>query len=140
MPQPFRSSFNLPIAAGASRLHRQITGYPMNASVADSQSWRSNLKVSGIVVSRSGPQSSSTSLRDDFTRQASRTVKGVVTSIHADSTKTIHAGAWMQYEMLPAVQPHVDTDFLAVYDTNNSCVSAYTVHQTTQSNPSLELL
>ena len=60
--QPFRSSFNLPIAAAASTQHRQNTGYPMNASVADSQSWRSNLKVSGIVVSSSGPQFSSASL------------------------------------------------------------------------------
>ena len=101
--QPFRSSFNLPIAAGASRQHRQITGYPMNASVADSQSWRSNLKVSAIVVPGSGPQSSSARLRNDFTRQASRTVKGVTTNTHADSIKATQAGAWTQYEMLQAV-------------------------------------
>ena len=138
--QPFRSSFNLPIAAGASRQHRQITGYPMNASVADSQSWRSNLKVSGIVVSSSGPQSSSASLRDDFTRQTALSKVSLPASMQTapGPCRLVLARGMGCFQLW--IHPKCQNFWQCTIPTTAASAHTQCWHQTTQSNPSLELL
>ena len=123
--QPFGFS-QLTLASALKYQHSNISGWPMQAAMLDSQNWRPNLVITGIVK-QAGIQGSAPDLAADLKLRCNQLAPGIIKSIPLEKVTIVSCNKVLIYQLQPVVDTNQVPQFLDRYRSANSPLSKYRV-------------